>query len=428
MKIVHLALLASLAVPTWADTLTVDLGDSLGPATHAANGSLYGVIEKIPNDIDTLVAPLNPAVFTAPARAGRGYQQPIGAAIPVAARLAGTGATVMIRLADLCPNWPYTFPGINSYLTQVAAVIQDKKASKLTNFYGYELWNEPNATWNDDNGTFNKSLWLPTFKKVRELDPEAPIVGPSFSEYNHSWMKGFLMFAIDNNCLPEVVCWHELGGGGGVESVAGHLRDYRALEASLGISPRKISINEYCDPDHFLEGQPGSSARFIAKFERYRVDSACISWWFTDLPGRLGSLLTRKVGKPAAESGKGGGWYFYQWYGAMTGSMVRVTPVDEDTDALDGFANLDLAQKTATVCLGGPNKGTVDVNIRNVPADWTSVKVTVESVGWRSKNTAVEGTVTVSSSVQTPANGTLQVALTGLNGASGYRLILSAGE
>ena len=52
-----------------------------------------------------------------------------------------------------------------------------------------------------------------------------------------------------------------------------------------------------------------------AKFERFQVDSACISYWDVPHPGRLGSLL-------ATDTAKNGGWWFYSWYGAMTGNMT----------------------------------------------------------------------------------------------------------
>lgn len=56
----------------------------------------------------------------------------------------------------------------------------------------------------------------------------------------------------------------------------------------------------------------------LAKFERYGVESEMISWWFTNLPGRLGSLLT-------ANNQKSGGWYFYKWYGDMADYMAKVS-------------------------------------------------------------------------------------------------------
>src|SRR5579884_3572285 len=64
-------------------TLTVDLSTPIGPVTHAANGSLYGVIEQKPADLANLLAPLHPNMFNNPAVAGSGYQQPVGDAIVV---------------------------------------------------------------------------------------------------------------------------------------------------------------------------------------------------------------------------------------------------------------------------------------------------------------------------------------------------------
>ena len=59
-----------------------------------------------------------------------------------------------------------------------------------------------------------------------------------------------------------------------------------------------VSSNEYSGKDRIDdEGQPGASAPLIAKFERFQVDSACISYWDVPHPGRLGTLLasTRHV-------------------------------------------------------------------------------------------------------------------------------------
>ena len=50
-----------------ADTLTVDLTHTIRPATHCASGSLYGLTEKLPVDINEMVAPLKPNVFCQPA-------------------------------------------------------------------------------------------------------------------------------------------------------------------------------------------------------------------------------------------------------------------------------------------------------------------------------------------------------------------------
>ncbi len=404
-----------------ASSMTVDCASVIRGVTHCANGSLYGITDTIPADVNGLVAPLKPYVMRNPARGGSGNQHPFGAAIPVSARLAGIpSAKVSIDLADMLPGWPYKWPGMTSWLNQVTSFIADKKASGRDNYYGYEIWNEPDGTWNAANGTFN-DMWKQTYNVIRANDPGAKIIGPCDSFYSRSRMSNFLSFCKTNNCLPDIMSWHELGGGGGAEVVSPHLRDYRALESSLGINALPISINEYCDPDHNLEGQPGSSARYIAKFERYKVESACISWWFVPAPGRLGSLL-------ATDTQKGAGWYFYKWYGDMTGSMISVTPPNDDSNLVDGAACVDSGAKYISFIFGGPNDGTISTTFKNIPSFiGSTASVKVEKIDWVSKDTVSNGPSTISTSNYSVVNGQITVTVTGCNASSGYRLYITPG-
>lgn len=398
-----------------ASTLTVDCGTTIRGVTHCASGSLYGVTESKPSDIAQFVAPLKPNVFTNPALAGSQNQQPIGAAIPVAGRLINTTGKVMIRLADIYPKWPYAFTNMNDWLSKVTNVINQKKASGYSDFYGYEIWNEPDGTWTSTTVSFN-DMWLQTYKLIRSLDSNAQIVGPSYSYYNHSRMNDFLSFCKTNNCLPDVICWHELGGS---KSVSGNIKDFKTLESTLGISEKKIAINEYCDSDHNAEGQPGASAPFIAKFERNKVDAACISWWWTGAPGRLGSLM-------ASDTQKGAGWWFYKWYGDMTGNMVNVTPPNDNSNGVDGFACVDSSTKYVSILLGGVNDGTINVNIKNIPAFiGSTANVKVEKVDWTSKDTPVSGTTLVSSNSYAVSNGAINVSIPNTNNTSGYRIYIT---
>jgi hypothetical protein len=397
-----------------ATVLTVNFSDSIRPVTHAASGSLYGLTESLPSDYATMVAPLKPFMFTSPALSGSGHQQGVAAAaIPISAKLANTTGKVTIRLADVLPGWPYTWPGFASWKTSVTSVINSKIASGRNNYYGYEIWNEGNDTWKTANGDFNTTVWKPTFDLIKSLDPQAKVIGPSYSFYNNTNMKAFLTYAKANNCLPEIICWHQWGAAG----LSSTIDTYRALEKSLGISPRAISINEYSskisDP---YEGCPGYSVPFIAKFERKGVESACISWWFTGLPGRLGSLLT-------SSNAKGGGWHLYKWYGDMTGAMVLTTPPNDASDGVDAFASIDKATKVASIVLGGNTVGTVTVNINGIPASFgSSVNAKLEYVTWTNKDTPVTGTTLVSTTKYTVANGTISVPVNVTSAFYGYRI------
>ena len=218
---------------------------------------------------------------------------------------------------------------------------------------GWEIWNEPDGTWK--NSLAFNDFWKQTYDKLKALDPSAKIIGPSISYFSSSYLNNFLSFAKTNNCVPDIVCWHELGGG----NLTGNLQSYRSLEQQLGIGPLPISINEYSGKDHIDdEGQPGASAPIIAKMERFQVDSASISYWDVAHAGRLGSLL-------ASDTAPNGGWWFYKWYGDMSGVMVATTPAAaNDVSTLDGFANLDGDAAKASVLFAGNNDGTIQVVVK----------------------------------------------------------------
>ncbi len=396
--------------------LGVDLSKKIRPVTHCASGSLYGVTETLPTDIENLVAPLKPHVFANPAQSGPGKQQPIGYALEVSRRLQNTTGKVQVRLPDVLPGWPYRWPGLQSFLSTCTQVINAKKASGRTNYDGYEIWNEPYGTWNNSNGNFFSSCWKPTFDLIRNLDPGERIIGPSLAYYNNNRMRDFLTYCKANNCIPDVVCWHQWGAGGFVSAY----NQYRALEKELGISPRPISINEYSsktsDPN---EGCPGYSVPFISKFERHGIESACISWWFTNLPGRLGSLLT-------ANNQKGGGWHLYKWYGDMSGSMVQVTPPNDYSEDIDGFACIDDQKNYASICIGGNNTGIVNVKIAGIPAKYGSkVKVKLEYVTWVNKDTPVPGTNLISETEYTVSNNSITVPVNVTSKLYAYRVYVT---
>jgi len=168
-----------------------------------------------------------------------------------------------------------------------------------------------------------------------------------------------------------------------------------------------------------MEGCPGSHAAYVAKFERYKIDSANISWWFAPgTAGYLGSLLTNG-------SQKNGGWYFYQWYGEMSGKMVSVTPSNENSKTADGFACVDENKKYVSVLFGGANDGLIDVTITNLPS-WLTLNplVKVEKVDWVNRTSVSPGTVTISENRREVKNNSLTVSLIDCTDTTGYRIYI----
>jgi len=394
-------------------TLKVNLSDKMRPVTHCASGSLYGMTETLPLDIDNLVAPLKPHMFCQPPRGGNDNQHPYGSAIVVSERLESTTGVVQITLADVLKGWPYNWPGKDKWLALVKSVIEDKIASGRDNYHSYTIWNERHGTWRSTNGDFYTECWVPTYNLIRSMDPSAIIVGPGDAYYSNSRISEFLTYCKNNNCMPDMLSWHQWGSGGFPSAY----NNYRQLEKSLNISPLPLCINEYSsktsDP---YEGCPGYSVPFIAKFERYGVESACISWWHTQYPGRLGSLLT-----PSNE--KGGGWYLYKWYGDMSGDMVGITPPDDYSDGIDGFGCIDEKQYFASICIGGNNTGTVNVDITGIPATFGSeVNVELDYVTWKDKDTPVSGTNSISKKVYNVSNRSISVPVNVTSNLYAYRV------
>lgn len=529
-----------------ATNLTVDLSSIIGPVTHLATGSLYGVIETKPSD--DLIAPIHPKVLTNPAVAG--YQQPWGAAIPVAQRVAHLGTKVQIRLADWFTGW-YDYTNLSDWFNKITTTVNDVKASGITNVYGYEIWNEPDGTWKGQyvgqidysdshvefnvnvpttglysmtvryaNGTgsdsthylsinggspetvtyantghwfhsgsgatltrnvslnagnntirFSKGdigyaeldyiditvgstttryeaenaaknrcnvfdsgytssnatgnlnfneFYSQSHIKLKQLDPTAKTIGPSFAWYTHTGMLDFLTYQKAHNTIPDIICWHQLHN----EDFTANYNDYRAIEQSLGISPRPITINEYSGQAHIDdEGKPGAVAPIIAKFERLKIDSACQSYWDVPNPGRLGSLL-------ATDTETNGGYWFYKWYADMTGNMVNTIPPNpEDMYALDAFACVDSERQYASILFGGVTDGTANVVIKNFPSFFgSSVHVRVDWTPFVDRSTIVNSTNVLLEGDYTIVNGQITLPITGLYNNDGYRIYLTPGS
>lgn len=123
-------------------TLNVDAAKKNGIAKHVAAGSLYGVVEEFPPD--EWIRQFRPINIGNSPEAG--HQQPLGAAIPTARRIAPVGGKVQIRLAEWFTGW-YNYAGLEDWFAKLETIVSRVKESGITNVDGYELWNEPDGTW-----------------------------------------------------------------------------------------------------------------------------------------------------------------------------------------------------------------------------------------------------------------------------------------
>ena len=321
--------------------LRVDLAIDTGALCYGATGFLYGMShEGIPSD--TMLAALKPQVLAQ--KAPDGIQHPGGDALEVAPQFFRNGGKeVEIYMQDFYASWPYPY-NMEDYLRVAAGMARKIAAHPDRRKFVYVPLNEPDS--NGYNKTDRLQLmfedWRLLYDTVRKEDPGARIAGPGFAVYDSACYGQFLTFCRDNHCLPDQMVWHELDDSfytGWYDRV----RDYRSLEASRGIAPIPIVINEYVKNEENL-GIPGILVQHITRFENSKVD-ACLAYWCK--AGGLNDLVTWSDNKAT------GGWWVFKWYGEMTGHTVEVTPPDPNARGLSGFASLDDEKRQVRIIMGG---------------------------------------------------------------------------
>ena len=402
------------AAPTATTTLVVNAASTLRSVTHVATGSLYGLADAS-TPTDSLVTPLKPNTFVQMAPGGsqlpNGEPKPAGDALVVASKAARAGAKVVVRMPDWYPNFPYQWVSWSDWLSAVDKQVASVKSSGATNVAAYELWNEPDWTWNTSAAGAFDTGWATTYREVRGKDANTPIQGPSYSAWNQSWMSTFLTDAKASGTVPDIVSWHELQGS---QSIAAHVAAYRALETSLGISPRPISIEEYGTTSEV--GVPGQLVGYVAKFERTGVHDAELAFW--NHYGTLGDTLTDTGGSP------NGSYWLYKWYGDMSGNMLTTTPPAQT--GIDGAASLTGDGKQISVIFGGGVGSTaVQVNgLGSLSAFGSTVHVKLEYTPSKGRTTAVAAPITVSDATYSVSNGSITVPVA-MNASDGYHLVVT---
>src|SRR5450756_339088 len=393
------------------DRLVVNIGSVLRPVTHVAAGGLYALASAtVPTAAELPSLHLNQLVQPAPGvqQLGSGATVPTGDALKVAPLATGAGAQEYVRMPDIYPNFPYVWVSWSDWLSKVTTMVDARlAATATTNIDGWELWNEPDWTWNTAAAGSFDAGWVRTFQSVRALDSVTPIVGPSISVYNHAWMANWLAYAKANNALPSVITWHQLTTGSHA-NVAANVADFKALEASLGISPLPIAIDEYAATSEV--DVPSGALHYIAAFERSGILNASRAYWYE--PGTVNGLLYNN--KPT------GTYWLYKWYGDMAGNMVAVTQAGSQ----DGIASYDATRKIVNVVVGG-DSGTNSVQVTGLAPLGSSVKVVLSYTPDSGRLANVSAPTTLSTTTYAVSNGSVTVPITSQNSSGAYQLLIT---
>ncbi len=405
------ALISASPAQAAGHTLAVNVAAPFRPVTHVASGGLYALAENS-RPADSTLLPIKMNTLTQPAP-GVGQkpngQPPGGDALLIAPQADRVGAAQVIRMPDIYPDFPYKWVSWDDWLSKVDTMVNARlNATSVSDVVGWEVWNEPDFTWNTSAaGDFNAG-WVRTVQRIRTRDTVTPIVGPSYATYEVNKMRAFLTTAKNSGTLPDVMIWHQLDHSSG--SVAANVASYRSLESALGISPRPIFINEYAWTDEV--DVPGRVANYIAKFERAGVAAADRAFWFEY--GTVNGLVVNN-NQPT------GTWWLYKWYGDMAGSMVTTTPPAQS--GIDGFASYDSTRHRVDVVFGD-EAGTNSVRLTGLGALGSSVRVTLESTPASGRTTAVTAPTAISSTTATVSNGQLTMSVPNMSATSAYHLMI----
>lgn len=417
--VVAMALLAAASIATntfstpaaaAGSTLTVNVDDPYRPVTRVASGGLYGLAsgDRPP---DSLLYPIGVRTLVQPPPGTQHQpngQPPDGDSLVVAPQADRVGAAITVRFPDIYPTFPYQWVSMNDWLNKVDQMVNDRlNATSVSNIEAYELWNEPDYTWDSAAaGPFN-DFWVTTHERVRDLDTVTPIAGPSLATWNESWMRSFLTHARDTDTLPDIIIWHELDDP---TQIANNVSAYRALEDELGISDRPVFINEYGAPHEIYV--PGRVASYIAKFERAGVEAANRAFWHEY--GTMNGLVVNDS-QPTAS------WWLYKWYGDMAGNMV--TTVAQSQNALDGFASHDSTRDIVHVVFGNES-GTNSVQLNGLDSLGSNVRVRLESTPNSGRFTAVSSPTVHSDTTQSVSGGQLTVSVPDMDAGRAYHLVV----
>ena len=444
---VVLATAAALAIPATRasandpdTTVAINLAQPGKVPTHAGSGFLYGLSQDGTEPAQSLLAPLQPTLFRGGGAriagggwigdgytAGSGFQVRMTSALDQARQVTAApyNATYHLLVSDLYgadttqpSNTVYPCDNGNcaNWVTFIDTIVGDVQASGIKNL-DFDIWNEPDGTgfWpRGVNSAQYFEMWNTAVGEIRRLDPGAVIVGPSFSQYNSSFMQTFLSTAQADGTLPNVLNWHF-----GDDPVA-DATETESIESSLGISPIPLTVNEYLQSN---EQNAGDTAWWLDRFAQSDITQAAHAIWSNccTVPS-LDSVLSG-TGALAAPTGQ---WWAYRAYAALSGNLVAATSGNADI-AVAASENRSADQAVALIGNDSGQTGTTTIQINGLSSEsWLESGGDVNVVLQRipDQNYLYEPTTVTDESLPV-VNGSVSLPATFQAGTDAYFLTIS---
>ncbi|MBE6783204.1 MAG: carbohydrate-binding protein [Ruminococcaceae bacterium] len=442
--------------PVYKPVLIVDFSETEREISNGASGYLYGIAEEgVPSKNMTESVDISTVVQKAP----EGLQHPIGDILHVESHLENTDYNI-VYLQDDYDTWYYNHANINEmrkagtydwekfvredYLPRVrrsVATLSEKPYSEKT---VYCLYNETdNGVWfgttvvNDDGnvwGNYDEAGrqnfykgWKITYDEVKSINPNALIGGPGFYEYSHWKIEEFLSYCKENNCLPDVMIYHELADNS-IYNWQSNVNDYREIEKSLSIDELPIIVSEYGRMQD--NGMPGKMLQYITQIELSGVYGDNAYW-------RLANNLCDVA---ADDNSPNSNWWVYRWYADMSGELAKTEYIDifksnvgkallgERDYTSQGFMGLasKTDEKIDIICGGTDGDARVKIKgLEDSSFDGKEVLVSIEGVFYKGLSGVVNAPEKIMQYKAKIRNGSLTIEMPELQQENAYHITVT---
>lgn len=448
--------LASEGIPYFFEpTLEIDCAVSEGEVSSRASGYLYGVAQSgVPDSAMTESIDIS----SVSQKVINGLQHPIGDVDNVIPALDNCDY-ITVYLQDCFDTWYYCHDEIwqmrksgnydcvefvkNRFLPQVKESVSELSAKDYSSRIVYCPYNETdNAVWFgtlSDDGTWLMyddaaklrfyDAWKTTYNLIRSVNPDAVIGGPGYCDYDSYEIRHFLEYCKANDCLPDVMIYHELG-----EKSAyywqDHVDDYRNIELQLGIDQLPIIVTEY--GTMYECGAPADMLKYVVSIEKSGVYGNMAYW-------RLANNL---CDTSADNNSPNSNWWLFRWYADMEGELLKSKVIDVlhsdfanvikygykrfHSDGFTGIASLSPGNDEITVICGGCDYPS-DIVLKNLDETelGKTVDIKIECVYFEGLSGIVNSPVTVKEYTDKASFGKLKIEFESVDPTAVYRVVIS---
>lgn len=309
---------AVLALKLITPTVTFDFS-SQSALTGRASGFLYGFAE---DDIPTMEIAESIGINSLATKTAGGLQHPIGDVRDVSDTfLSAGGEMLMVYTQDMYDTWYYQLDSLEAYNERVKTTVTEMENSSYRDSLVYCIYNEMDNGawlgnfWEEENRYKFYDAWKETYGIVKEINPDAKIAGPGYCGYNYDFIKEFLSYCKENDCLPEIMVWHELSDQS-IYRMESNFRGYYSMCEELGLERMPVCISEYGLMS--TNGIPGESVKWLARLEKQDA-YGCVAYW------RLANNLSDTVADDVTPNGN---YWVYNFYGKMKGAELSSSERD----------------------------------------------------------------------------------------------------